>query len=662
MAGKELLIKSLKELLENEDVEAIQEKVAELKEHYESLFSVATPEKADEKENAEEKAETAEKSEVAEAVVVKDQEAEKSADDEASEPKAEETPTVEGTTEASVEAESEDAPPVAVDEEKKESLEEEKQETPKEETAIEAKDENVNTAIESAELQDEDDKAFKLLLDEFNKRRNDLKKLRAEEVKKNLEAARSVIAELKQLNAEEENISRSFNRLKELQVNWKAIGNVPKDQYRDLQHEYSQELDIFFYNINIYKELRENDLKKNTGLKEALISDVEALAGEENIKILDQKLKEFQEQWHQIGPTFKEEWEALRDKFWNSIRDGYGRINEHYDKRRAEHDTNLKAKQELVEKIAAETIADIKDHKAWKAATDIVIEAQGAWRKIGFATKKENDRIWKDFRTKCDEFFEKKQKFYDAFKEEQEVFKKVKQDLIQQAEGLKESKEWRDTTEKFKDLQRKWKDAGSGFHRDEQILWKKFRGACDHFFESKKKHFASKDEENAENLVKKEALLKKMESHKASGKKLEDLASIKTFQDEWRSIGHVPMKLKEKVNSAYFKFVDDMFGALDLDEAEKAKARFQSKIEGLASSGDAVRIIQKEQNFIRGKKQQLQDELNTLEGNISMFFRHAKETDPMFMEVNKKVDKLKREMQKLVDQEKMLRQHAKKVE
>ena len=156
--------------------------------------------------------------------------------------------------------------------------------------------------------------------------------------------------------------------------------------------------------------------------------------------------------------------------------------------------------------------------------------------------------------------------------------------------------------------------------------------------------------------------MKKMETHKSSGTKQEDLASIKAFQDEWKSIGHVPMKVKEKINSAYFKYVDDMFGALDMNEAEKTKVRFQSKIEGLASSGDAVRSIQKEQNFIQGKKQQLQDELNTLEGNISMFFRHAKETDPMFMEVNKKVDKLKSEMQKLVDQEKMLRQHAKKAE
>ncbi|MEZ4759081.1 MAG: DUF349 domain-containing protein [Flavobacteriales bacterium] len=95
---------------------------------------------------------------------------------------------------------------------------------------------------------------------------------------------------------------------------------MPARDYRDLQSDYSHLLDDFFYNIRIYKELREHDLRKNTALKQALASDMESLAQEDNIKDLEGKVREYQEKWHQVGPVSQDEWEALRDRFWNATR------------------------------------------------------------------------------------------------------------------------------------------------------------------------------------------------------------------------------------------------------------------------------------------------------------------------------------------------------
>ena len=84
----------------------------------------------------------------------------------------------------------------------------------------------------------------------------------------------------------EENIGTAFQKFKDLQEKWKTIGNVPAQQYRELQSDYSHLLDEFFYHIRIYKELRDHDLRKNTALKQALISDMQSLAQKDNIREL----------------------------------------------------------------------------------------------------------------------------------------------------------------------------------------------------------------------------------------------------------------------------------------------------------------------------------------------------------------------------------------
>ncbi|MBK7382205.1 MAG: DUF349 domain-containing protein [Flavobacteriales bacterium] len=231
--------------------------------------------------------------------------------------------------------------------------------------------------IESAQLTDEEDKRFKQLLDQFNQRVNDIRRKKAKEESDNLAAKQGVMEELKALIAGEENIGTAFQRFKELQERWKTIGQVPQHAYRDLQTDFSHLLDEFFYHIRIYKELRDHDLRKNTALKSALISDMESLATKDNMKELETLVRDYQDKWHHIGPVQKEEWEAIRDGFQAATRAVYDKINEHYKARRAEHEANLAAKQALVEKVT-ELVASVQasSSKEWKTYSDQVIELQ----------------------------------------------------------------------------------------------------------------------------------------------------------------------------------------------------------------------------------------------------------------------------------------------
>jgi len=306
--------------------------------------------------------------------------------------------------------------------------------------AAEASAEAPAVPIENAVPQDEDDRRFKLLLDTFHQRVNDVRRKRAQEEADNLAAKRAVMDEMKRLIAEEENIGSAFQRFKELQEQWKTIGNVPARDYRDLQSDYSHLLDDFFYNIRIYKELREHDLRKNTALKQALASDMESLAQEDNIKELEGKVREYQEKWHQVGPVSQDEWEALRDRFWNATRVVYDKVHEHYRARRAEHEANLAAKQGLVEKVR--TLMDgleAAGAKEWRALTDQVLELQGAWKQIGFATKKENEKVWREFREACNAFFAAKKSFFDELKDQYHEVREKKQTLLEKTEQLKDN-------------------------------------------------------------------------------------------------------------------------------------------------------------------------------------------------------------------------------
>ncbi len=311
-------------------------------------------------------------------------------------------------------------------------------------------------AVESAALIDEEDKRFKQLLDSYNQRVNEIRRRKQKEEAENLAAKLAVMEELKQLIASEENIGSAFTRFKDLQERWKQIGTVPSQAYRELQRDFSHLLDEFFYHIRIYKELRDHDLRKNTGLKQALVSDVQALALMDAstpgaVRDMETRIRKYQDEWQHVGPTVKEEWEAIRDGFWNATRQVYDKINEYYRARRSEHEANLEAKKALVEKVQALT-ADLKAEstKEWKELTDQVLELQNAWKSIGFATKKDNERVWKEFRDQCNVFFTAKHEWFTALKDRYKAARDKKMALMNEAIALKDSTEWRRTADRLR--------------------------------------------------------------------------------------------------------------------------------------------------------------------------------------------------------------------
>jgi predicted XRE-type DNA-binding protein len=510
--------------------------------------------------------------------------------------------------------------------------------------------------MESAALTDEEDKKFKQLLDTFNTQVNDIRRKRQKEEAENLQQKQAIMQELRELIANEENIGNAFHRFNELGEHWRTIGPIPQQHFRELQHDYSQLREEFFYHIRIYKELRDHDLRKNTALKQALVADMEAVQRVDSVREAEELVKAYQDKWHQIGPVAKEEREVVRDAFWNATRIVYDRINDHYKARRAEQETNLEAKQALVAKVA-ELVRQLEQEEPrdWKQPTDQVLEWQQAWKSIGFATKKDNERVWKEFRAACNAFFDRKNVHYAALKDRFKAVKLRKEALIAQALELKSSTEWKRTADKLKELQQQWKLAGSAGQRDEHRLWGKFREACDAFFQARKETFSKQDEEQIGHLKEREDLIARLEGWTPSGDRTTDIQALKAFSGHWLQGGRISPRDHERLGKRYRTALDKHYGDLRMDADERRRAAFQDHLGDLASAPDGKERMEREARMVKRKIEELESELRQAEENMGKFSFKSAAGEAMRKEMERSQEKTREEIQRLQAQHKELR-------
>lgn len=467
----------------------------------------------------------------------------------------------------------------------------------------------------------------------------------AEEQKNNLEAKEVLLKQLEELIADEENIGKAFNAFNEIKEKWDQIGNVPGDKYRELADQYYKLREDFFYNINIYKELKENDLKINEKHKQELIDKANELAKITDLKELEMLVRSYKKQWLDIGPSPRDSYQEMGDTFFGLLRTAQERIQAHYDGLRAEQDANLEKKKALAEEVRQIVSLEITNHPTWVKKTEEVLELQKKWKTIGFANKKENELVWQEFRGLCDLFFERKQLFYDARKDEFKKNKEAKENLVAKAEALSNSTDWKKTGDALIQLQKEWKQAGPTSQGDEQRLWKRFRGACDTFFESKKKHFAGQDEEQKENLKLKRALIEELEKMELSGNPNKDLEALRDISSRWNKIGFVPRKHISSVMDRYHEALDAKYKVLKVERSQKNIGAYKERINNLSSGPDSSSLIKKEKHILKDKLNRLQTRVIQFENNME--FLSGSGAESMKKEYEKKIEANKREIEEL---------------
>ena len=491
--------------------------------------------------------------------------------------------------------------------------------------------------------------AFFEAFSQFTTKRKAQQQLQQTLETQNLKLKKDLIARLKEVIDNEEKIGSAFQAYKDIHETWKKIGAIPREQREAIQKEYSRLLEIFFYNIKIYKELKDHDYRRNKQLKEDLIFKLKQLRVTNlEQRDLEAQLHALQDEWEEIGPVQNEDWELMKGAYWEAVRSIYDKINEHYEAQRQLLKANIDAKKKIVADLTSrlEEMNQWNSFKQWEAQTAYILELQAQWKTIGAGSRKENEAVYQSFRVQCDAFFAAKKEFSSAQDAASLEIVQKKKGLIEKAQQLSASTDWKNTADQLKKLQRQWQDFGSAGQRHENKLWKDFRAACNTFFDARQAHFEGQEAENTENLHAKRALIDALLQFELPTDKQEALTKLRDFQQQFNAIGPVGIKERQTTYNAFKNRMDELYKALKLEGQEKERVFFQAKLESLLASPDKQKLLQAEKQDIRKQIDALQKEINTLENNLG-FFARSKGADQLRQEVNKKISLAQEKIQGL---------------
>jgi hypothetical protein len=463
---------------------------------------------------------------------------------------------------------------------------------------------------------------------------------------RNLDAKKAILEELKELINSDETLKKTYDRFKDLQAQWKEIGLVPATEINNLWQNYHFLVEKFFDKVKISKELRDLDLKKNLEKKLELCEKAEELLIEPSVVRSFQQLQKYHEEWKEVGPVPQDK----RDDIWERFKTATDKINErrreHYNGLVKDQESNLLAKTALCEK--AEQIASMETDslKDWQDRTREINELFKVWKTIGPAPKKDNDEIWERFKSYINTFFTAKKDYFNKLKQEQTNNYNLKLDIVKQAELLKDSTDWKATTQDLINLQKEWKNIGPVPRKHSDKIWKRFRAACDEFFQNKAKHFSTVVESEKDNLDKKMDLIKRVEEWTAGSNKNQNLETLKGFQREWTEIGHVPIREKNKVHDAFRLAINKHLDDLNISSFEMRNQEYRSRgDQGRDSGAGESRGPRRspESGSLTMQATKLREEIMTWENNIG-FLAHSKNAEILRKEFELKIQKAKEEL------------------
>ena len=471
---------------------------------------------------------------------------------------------------------------------------------------------------------------FKALYADYKKERAEFNKEQDAKREENLKAKQAIIEELKQLVEKEDEVNTSFPAFRELQNRWREAGPVPVTAYRDINDTYQFYVEKFYDMVKINRDLRDLDFKKNYEAKVAFCEAAEKLSENENVVNAFHELQKLHEQWKEYGPVAKE----FREDIWNRFKAATAVINKkyqaHFEGLKAQQEDNLAAKTKLCEQVEEIAAKEVSSSSEWNTLSKAIEDIQAQWKGIGFATKKDNQKIYDRFRAACDKFFERKRDYYNQFKDSMNENLEKKMSLIEQAEALKESTEWKKATDQFIALQKQWKEIGAVPRKKSEQLWKRFRAACDEYFEKRDANAKASGNDFYANLKAKKQIIDEINAYQPVDNESSNAEAMRNFNARFQEIGHVPFKDKDAILKA---FKDAMQAKFPL---------FSHNPQG----GRGMKAPRSLKETLVDKYKSLQQDIVTYENNIG-FFSASKNSAPLIEQMKERIEQAKADLKEL---------------
>ncbi len=482
---------------------------------------------------------------------------------------------------------------------------------------------------------------FNELMQVYKDKRADYLKNLEQEKENNLAARYEVIEGIKGLINKEESLNKTFQEFRALQERWREIGKVPQNEMKVIWEKYHFAVEQFYDYVKINKELRDLDLKKNMDAKVELCEKAEKLLLEDSVVKAFKTLQDYHQKWREIGPVPREK----REEIWERFKEATVKINkrhqEFFEGLKKDQQKNLESKEALCKKVEEINKLNLVKPKKWEEKSKEVIEIQKLWKTIGFAPKKYNNEIYQRFKKACDAFFDSKRAFFSEKHDEEQKNLDKKVELCEQAEALKDSTDWKTTTTEFIQLQKLWKKIGPVPRRQSEAIWRRFRAACDHFFNAKKDFFSNIDKRQDDNLKAKNDLIEKVKQFELSGDDEADLKTLSDFQKDWAEIGFVPYDKKDEIQKEFRQAINKHFDSMKIEDEKRNLMNFQNKIENWLDNSRLKKKITPERNKIINKIKDLENEITLYENNIG-FFNDSKSSNQLIDEIKEKIERAKK--------------------
>lgn len=486
---------------------------------------------------------------------------------------------------------------------------------------------------------DETEEAFKAILATVKEKKAEQRAAIEAEQQKNYERKKEIIDKIIEMGSDVDNANRFFQQVRDLQNEFKEIGEVPAPVAADLWKSYQDAVEKFYDQLKINKELRDYDFKKNLSEKELLVAEADKLRAEEDVIAAFRRLQELHEQWRSIGPVPKE----VREEIWGRFKDISAEINKRYqtffEERKARERENELAKEALCERIESYEFDKLSTYAAWDEMTKLIIAAQEDWKKIGYASRKSNNALFARFRETCDKFFAAKAEFFRGMKDTLSRNLEKKIALCERAEALKDSTEWRKTADELAALQKEWKTIGAVAKKHSDQVWRRFLAACDYFFEQKKKNNSGTRRTERANLEQKNEIIDKLKALDLDALGRENaIKAVKDLQAEWQSVGHVPFSEKDNIYEAYRAVVNELYQKLDISQRGSRMASFENTINEIGN--DENRLYRERERLMRVYEQR-RSELQTYENNMGFLSAKSKNAGSMLKDMERRMQRLK---------------------
>jgi hypothetical protein len=481
------------------------------------------------------------------------------------------------------------------------------------------------------------DELFKEYRDKKTQYRKDFERL----LQDNLKRKQDIIEAIKALLEAEENINTTFQTFKHLQVEWRSIGMIPKTYSDDLWANYHHHVERFYDFLDLNRELRDLDFKRNYEEKLKIIERTETLYDEEDFKKAYAELQELHRIWkEELGPISKELRQEVWERFSSATKKMHDKKQQLLEVEDRERQENLLKKKEILQAFERIISEPITLQKQLKDKVDAVEKLKNDFYQHGAVPKNEQKRLLKQLKELFRQFNQSKNSF---FKDQKKVYQDnltKKRSLIEKAESLKESTDFKSTTAIIKELQIEWKSTGHVPRKYSEPLWEAFKAACNTYFErlkSQKSNSRTQFNEQKKQLF---TLIEQLENFTPSENKDDNLIALTAIKNALnRNLHSTATPVIERAKKA----INGALKACGFTEESFAVEMSSHRIEQL-KKGDSLVLdeVQTTRAEVKRHVDRLTDEIRLLETNLD-FFSSSNSKNSLLDDARSKLDRKNKE-------------------